>query len=204
MDNFMDTLQRSANHPIWMEKEITRFLYNFPLPYLSSDQSLIEIGKELAKRAGIPEAKWLQLGPFLTYLSPLSHIGPFLHAVDFLVPDGTNVLAANDGRIVEFEESHDVWGNDPNFMDQVNHVSILHQSMLGTEISQYCHLEKGSISHFGLKVGSKVKAGQPIAKVGKTGWTEGDHLHFIVIRTDYDSDNSYGFKSLEIQFDVLE
>lgn len=204
MEDFMETLQRSANHPIWMEKEITRYVYNSPLPYPAPGQSLIEIGQELAKKADIPENHWRQLGPFLTCLSPLSHIGPFLHAIDFWVPDGTVVLAAGDGRIVEFEEGYDTWGNDPNFMNQLNFITIKHQSLLGVEFSQYCHLEKGSVSYYGLKAGSIVKAGQPIAKVGKTGWTEGDHLHFIVVRPDDDSENPFGFKSLEIRFEGLD
>jgi murein DD-endopeptidase MepM/ murein hydrolase activator NlpD len=50
-------------------------------------------------------------------------------------------------------------------------------------------------------IGSIVKTGQPIGFVGKTGWTDRDHLHFIVFRLEKDNpENSFGFRSLEIKF----
>jgi hypothetical protein len=42
----------------------------------------------------------------------------------------------------------------------------------------YMHLKHGSVSEFGLAVGSQVVRGQPIARLGKTGFCFGAHLHF--------------------------
>ncbi len=72
------------------------------------------------------------------------------------------------------------------------------------EFSQYAHLETGSVSACGLKVGDAVKTGQLIGKVGKSGWTDRDHLHFIVFSDDdYEwigMSNPFGFKSFKISF----
>ncbi|MDD3774177.1 MAG: M23 family metallopeptidase [Patescibacteria group bacterium] len=61
-------------------------------------------------------------------------------------------------------------------------------------------LAKNSVSRNGLKIGDKVKKGQVIARTGKTGWTDRDHLHFIVFRLDNQIGNNHGFKSLKPKF----
>ena len=85
-------------------------------------------------------------------------------------------------------------GDDPEFRDQLNYLTIRHEN---GEFSQYCHLAKGSVSAMGLRKGSIVQQGQQIATVGKTGWTDRDHLHFVVFRAD---SNKFGFKSLKVRF----
>ena len=37
---------------------------------------------------------------------------------------------------------------------------------------------------FGIMVSDRVKAGQPIARTGKTGWIDRDHLHFLTFMSD--------------------
>ncbi|KKT29210.1 hypothetical protein A3G55_02635 [Candidatus Giovannonibacteria bacterium RIFCSPLOWO2_12_FULL_44_25] len=139
-----------------------------------------------------------KIGPFLTAISPHSHKGPFRWAIDFLVPDGTIVLAAENGKVIELKENSNKWGASPKFRDLLNFVTVQHKD---GEYSQYCHLSKLSVSNAGLRIGSLVKKGQTIATVGKTGWTDRDHLHFIVFRGDADPKNSFGFKSLRVKFE---
>lgn len=50
-----------------------------------------------------------------------------------------------------------------------------------------------------IEIGQYVKKGQPIGIVGKSGWTDRDHLHFIVYRKD--KNFPFGFKSLKIKFE---
>ena len=60
--------------------------------------------------------------------------------------------------------------------------------------TQYCHLAKGSEKEFGIKMTERVSAGQPIARTGKTGWTDRDHLHFMAFSKDH-GHGKYGFTS---------
>jgi len=133
--------------------------------------------------------------------SPQSHVGPYLHAIDFLIPDGTPILAAQSGSVERFSDENNVWGDDPEFRDSVNFIDIRHAF---GEVTEYCHLKKGSIRARGIKVGDFVKCGQIIGETGKTGWTDRDHLHFIVFRDDEGNpDNPLQgrkFKSLSIRF----
>lgn len=127
--------------------------------------------------------------------SPESHIGPFKNALDFMVPDGTLVLTAADGIIFELEDESSSWGNGPEFRDYLNYLTLAHKN---GEYSQYCHLALNSVSKLGLKVGSRVKRGEIIGVVGKTGWTDSDHLHFVVYKVDEKS--LFGFKSVVPKF----
>lgn len=194
----MDLLQAHSNHPTWQMLENTKNLYQYPIS--TQDKTAIASGQALAD--GIPPEQLRMVGPFWVASSPQSHIGPFLNAIDFLVCDGTSVLAAHDGRIIEVVESSAEWGDGEEFRDKLNYLTIEHFTSSGTcEFSQYCHLMRNSVSANGLRVGSIVRAGQMIAKVGKTGWTDRDHLHFIVFRGEvHTEENPFGFRSLIVNF----
>jgi murein DD-endopeptidase MepM/ murein hydrolase activator NlpD len=129
----------------------------------------------------IPIERRYQLGPFVCDTSPVSHQGAFSNAVDFVVADGSLVLAARSGKVVDTVEQHTEYGPDASFAHLLNYVTIDHED---GEFSQYAHLAPGSVSARGLRVGSQVMRGQQIAETGKTGWVEygevGDHLHFMV------------------------
>jgi murein DD-endopeptidase MepM/ murein hydrolase activator NlpD len=81
--------------------------------------------------------------------------------VDFAVPQGTDVLAVTDGKIVSAN-----WGK-----------------AYGTQIVQklegqnawviYAHLSKSLV-----KAGDEIKKGQMIGESGNTGNSSGPHLHF--------------------------
>lgn len=182
----MEEVRRHASNPLW-DSEPSKLTYTYPVPLESA-----ETGSALLE--GIPEDQIRQVGPFFTAASPESHIGPFKNAIDFLVADGTPVLAAADGRIIEVQESSSRWGDGEEFRDLLNYMTIDHGN---GEFTQYCHLGLHSVSESEVWVGSNVKAGQQIAIVGKTGWTDRDHLHFIVFRGDR---NTFGFKSLVPKF----
>lgn len=84
--------------------------------------------------------------------------------VDFSAPIGTPILAAGDGVVKEIGY-RGAYGNI---------IKIKHSSNLTTA---YAHASKFAK----LKVGSKVKQGQIIAYVGRTGRATGPHLHFEVL-----------------------
>ncbi len=194
----MDELRQHAGNPTWQQVETSSLIYHYPLSLkdLPSPEELAVLSR------GIPAKDLRSVGNFLVTVSPESHIGPFNQALDFLVMDGSSVLAANDGRIVEVIDTFNEWGDNPEYRSRLNYLTIAH-TLPGrqVEFSQYCHLAQGSVRGFNLKIGSLVRAGQEIARVGKTGWTDRDHLHFIVFRGEPQSRiNPFGFRSLEIRF----
>jgi murein DD-endopeptidase MepM/ murein hydrolase activator NlpD len=101
-----------------------------------------------------------------------SHRGLFLYAWDFLMPTGTEILAARGGRIVEVLDSHDGIGLISNF------VTVEHND--GTH-AIYAHIRyQGSL----VRVGDRVVQGQPIALSGMVGQAPGPHLHFAVLNKE--------------------
>ena len=81
---------------------------------------------------------------------------------DFAAPKGTRVLAAADGHVVFAG-----WRNGYGITLELRH---------GESISTlYAHLS-GFAS--GVRAGSRVRQGDPIAFVGATGWATGPHLHY--------------------------
>ena len=184
-------LQQSASSPIWDDEE-TIGTYVFPVQY--GDEIT---AKEPALSAGIQKNELYRVGEFLAAKSPESHIGPFKWAIDLLVPDCMEVLAAEDGTVIEVREDSSEWGDGSEFRDKLNYLTIQHAN---GEFSQYCHLAQYSVRERHLQIGSKVKKLQPLAIVGKTGWTDRDHLHFIVFRKDSNPQNPFGFKSLKVRF----
>ncbi|MBE0362760.1 hypothetical protein PULV_a0318 [Pseudoalteromonas ulvae UL12] len=100
-----------------------------------------------------------------------SNQGVGLYALDFIMPIGTEIVAAREGVVVAIREQfHDGNGQDLH----ENFVFIRHDD---GSIARYIHL-----THDGALVseGQRVKTGQLIAKSGDTGQTGGHHLHFDV------------------------
>jgi len=159
--------------------------YRFPFDFNSIDREKVEKLKE-----GIPSKRLYKIEHLWCEKSPESHKGWQKSAVDFLVLDGTIVVAAQDGVVANFRDTLETYGNSKFFADLANFICLWHDiSPRKAEFSSYVHLRKGSVSSFGLKEGDKVKQGQPIAVVGKTGWTDKDHLHFQIFYVDFWNEN---------------
>lgn len=184
------------------DDESSRIEYGYPVPLNSA-----ESGSELIE--GIPENELTKIGPFLIAPSPDSHQNQFKWAKDFLVKDGTPVLAAQDGTIVAIIDNNNKWGPTIESAEFLNYITLLHDANGVPEYSQYCHLAQDSVKKLGLAVGSKVKLGDQIGVVGMTGWTDRPHLHFIAFRAPNRNDKpevgQVGFKSLAPKFNnVME
>jgi len=95
-------------------------------------------------------------------------------AYDFETQIGTEVIAARSGIVMQVRSDLPDDGRPPE-SGRHNHIMIKHND--GT-VAFYAHLNQDSIL---VKVGERVSQGQPIAKSGNSGNTQGlPHLHFGV------------------------
>jgi murein DD-endopeptidase MepM/ murein hydrolase activator NlpD len=107
-------------------------------------------------------------------ISSPAHMGRLKHAIDFVVPQDTPVLAAADGVVTFVRDDSHTGGPSIEYWYDSNFIVIQHAN---AEYSRYDHLAERSSK---VRVGQRVKASQAIAKVGLTGFTFIPHLHFQV------------------------
>lgn len=104
----------------------------------------------------------------------IAHVGDLVNSIDYDAPEGTPIVAAREGVVIAVKQDSDRGGDDPAFENDGNYIEILHEH---DEVSEYEHLQCNSAR---VAVGDRVVAGQVIASVGNTGWSECPHLHFMV------------------------
>lgn len=95
---------------------------------------------------------------------PFTGVRSFHTGVDFACPRGTAVFAASDGKVA-FTGWSNVFGN---------YVILTHASGYQT---LYGHL-----SEIAVKKSERVSTSYVIGRVGSTGYSTGDHLHFTVYK----------------------
>ncbi len=124
------------------------------------------------------------------YRGTFSHTGPDEFAIDWKMPEGTPVLAAREGVVVLVKDDSEQGGAHRKYEDTANMVTVQHSD--GT-MAHYCHLAPHSAK---VQVGTKVRAGDPLAASGNTGFTSGPHLHFAV----FQARDGHGRKTLPVKF----
>lgn len=147
----------------------------------------------LAKRRGLTKGEGDALyrwRGFWCSRSPESHVGAFANCIDFLIPEGSTVIAGREGIVSHAVDRYTVWGDDPNLGAYMNFIALQHED---GEWSEYCHLAKDSLAD--IRIGMRVLRGQPIGKTGMSGYMTCAHLHFGVFKRTPD-----GFQSLVPRF----
>ncbi len=104
-----------------------------------------------------------------------SHKEDLAHAVDFALCEGAAVLCGREGVVADLRAGFRRGGPDPRLKRQANFVIVRHED--GT-YSRYFHLQAHSVA---VSVGSRVRAGELLGRVGNTGFSNGPHLHFDVV-----------------------
>lgn len=96
------------------------------------------------------------------------------YAIDIAMPEGTVVVAARGGVVMDVDEDFFGAGTDDTFKDRANQVRILHDD---GSMGVYAHLAEASVI---VAPGERVPAGAKLALSGNTGYSSGPHLHFAV------------------------
>lgn len=96
--------------------------------------------------------------------SPISGKKELHNGLDLAAPAGTPIYAAASGTVIDSRLSNS-WGN----VIQIDHG--------GGVVTLYAHCSARLVS-----VGQTVSQGELIGKVGSTGWSTGNHLHFTVYK----------------------
>lgn len=100
--------------------------------------------------------------PYGYRIHPISGTRKLHAGIDYAAPRGTAIYAADDGKVLTSG-----WINGYGYTVSVNHGSGY--------VTMYAHCSSLLVS-----AGQNVKRGQTIAKVGSTGNSTGNHLHFEV------------------------
>jgi murein DD-endopeptidase MepM/ murein hydrolase activator NlpD len=97
------------------------------------------------------------------------------YAMDAAADEGTPVLAARDGVVMEVQDDYYGAGLDKEkFASRANVVRILHKD---GSMAVYAHLAPESVA---VRAGQHVYVGQQVGASGNTGYSTGPHLHFCV------------------------
>jgi murein DD-endopeptidase MepM/ murein hydrolase activator NlpD len=132
------------------------------------------VARDVVYSLPVDENSGWQLGQ--TFHGGFSHTDEQnLYAVDIIVDEGTPILAARGGTVMQVESGFDRAGlNKEEFAERANLIRILHDD---GSMAVYAHLrENGAM----VRVGEKVSLGQLIGYTGNTGYSSGPHLHFCV------------------------
>jgi murein DD-endopeptidase MepM/ murein hydrolase activator NlpD len=116
------------------------------------------------------------------------YFGPYTHqdcrCLDFDMPEGSVVCAARGGRVITVKDDFEGGGPSLAYADKANVIEVLHPD--GTWAT-YAHLKPSSAR---VKLGQVVQAGQVLALSGHTGQADGPHLHFVVNRATWKTEES--------------
>jgi len=110
---------------------------------------------------------------------------PDQYAFDFNLPEGTIFYAARAGRVVKVVEDQPSSGGGVG-----NYVVIKHND---TTHGLYYHSPRNGIF---VDVGDDVVQGDELGEIGRSGLAGYSHLHFIVVRGNYE----YPYQGIPISF----
>lgn len=119
-----------------------------------------------------------------------SHQGELRHALDFSMPEGTEIYATRSGKVVMMEEGNNKGGPSMDMMEYANFITIMHDD--GT-FADYSHLRHQGVE---VRLGQSVRMGQLIGYSGATGYATGPHLHFVVKKAK----RGGGYVSIPVKF----
>lgn len=119
----------------------------------------------------LPYRQGKEIRLFQGYNGQFSHQNE--NALDFTMPEGSEVLAARDGLVIKVVKNNTEGCGSRECAKFNNYITVYHTD--GT-FADYIHLKYDGAK---VKEGDTVKKGDVIGYSGNTGWSSGPHLHFM-------------------------
>jgi murein DD-endopeptidase MepM/ murein hydrolase activator NlpD len=114
--------------------------------------------------------------------------GRFSHqhenALDFTMPEGTELLAAREGLVVQIIQNNTESCPREECKKYNNYITIMHPD---GSFANYTHIKLNGAR---VRTGDAVKRGDLIGFSGNTGWSSGPHLHFACFVAGLDKRNT--------------
>jgi murein DD-endopeptidase MepM/ murein hydrolase activator NlpD len=134
----------------------------------------------------LPFKKGSSFRMFQGYNGRFSHAGE--NSLDFTMPEGTEIVAAREGKVVEVVQNNTQSCPRPECEKYNNYIMILHPD---GSFANYVHIKYNGAR---FKPGDEVKKGDVIAYSGNVGYSSGPHLHFICFTGGFDKWQSFETK----------
>ncbi len=151
-----------------------------PVNLITPERAMIEPPQASDFPQGAGVFIWpLASGALTSYFGPRGR--SFHDGIDIGAPPGTVVRASRDGDVI-YSDALRGYGN----------VVILQH--LGGYATVYAHNEENLVD-----AGAKVRQGQPVAKVGRSGRTSGPNLHFEIRKDNVARNPIYFLPSQTVQ-----
>ena len=119
---------------------------------------------------------WLPYKKGNSFLLIQGYNGLFSHlhenALDFLMPEGTEITAAREGTVMMVVQNNTESCLRPECKQWANYILVYHSD---NTFAEYGHIKLNGAK---VKAGDKIKKGDIIALSGNTGYSSVPHLHF--------------------------
>lgn len=145
--------------------------YKFSYKFISAMGDVTITKYDRSFQYDLPFPKGSNYKLFQGYNGTASHKNE--NALDFTMPEGTEVLAARDGIVVQIVINNNQSCFEEECKKYNNYITIMHPD--GT-FATYVHIKYNGTK---LNIGDAVKKGDVIAYSGNVGYSKGPHLHFV-------------------------
>jgi murein DD-endopeptidase MepM/ murein hydrolase activator NlpD len=162
-----------------------KFIYNYI--YALGDVTLSNYDKSF--EYDLPFQKGKSYNVYQGYNGNFSHQNE--NSIDFTMPEGTEILAARDGIIIEVVVNNTKSCPTKDCAKYNNYITIMHPD--GT-FANYSHIKYNGSQY---KRGDKVKKGDLIAYSRNVGYSSGPHLHFVCYLAGFEK-----WRSVETVFKI--
>jgi len=146
-----------------------RYDFSFKFKSTMGDVTITKYEKSFLYDLPFQKGKSYKL--FQGYNGSFSHQNE--NAIDFTMPEGSEVIAARDGIVVKVVKNNTESCPREECKKYNNFIMIMHSD--GT-FANYGHIKYNGTN---LNIGDNVKKGNVIAYSGNVGYSSGPHLHFV-------------------------